>query len=159
MTLSLNLDTLCQKVTDLAATITGIRHAYNYDEWPDSPPGMFSKENAMHLTGFLEEGDAARYTDRGSDLSEWEVTLPLYTVVIAAAQVKRSRGWMAPYPDRYLAKFAANMLLSGALTSGAAIYGGCRIVRAIPDWSGYDGFYMLRHELLVHSKGVVTKAV
>ena len=158
MTLSLDLDGLCQKVTDLAAGITGIRHAWNYDEWPDKPPGMFSKEGAMHLTGFLEDGATATYIDRGSDLSEWEVALPLYTVVVSAAQVRRSRGWMAPYPDRYLAKFAANMLLSGALTSGAAIYGGCRVVRAIPDWPAYDGFYMLRHELLIHAKGVVAKA-
>jgi hypothetical protein len=156
MPLTLALDTLLQNITNLAGAISGIRHAYNYDEWPDSPPGLFNKDQAMHLTGYPEEGDGWVYRLDGIDLDEYIIVIPLYTVVIAAAQVKRSRAWVAQYLDSYPAKFRANIQLSGAITSGAAIYRGGRVVRSIPDWTGYDGFYMLRHELELHVKGHAT---
>ena len=158
MTLTLDLDTVLSNITTLAGGISGIRHAYNYDAWPDSPPGMFNRNQAMHLTGFLEEGDGWRHVPRGMDMTEFELTIPLYTIVIAAAQVKRSRSWVAQYIDSYPALFRANMLLSGAIPNGSAIYRGGRVVRRIPDWPGYDDFYMLRHELEIHSKGHVTNA-
>lgn len=158
MTLSLSLDTVLQNITDLAAGISGIRHAYNYDEWPDSPPGMFNRDQAMHLTGYPEEGDGWRYIVRGMDMSEYEITIPLYTVVVAASQVKRSRAWVAQYLDSYPAKFRANMLLSGGIVSGSAVYRGGRVVRTIADWPGYDNFYCLRHELELHIKGHAANA-
>jgi hypothetical protein len=37
MTLALDLDTLLAGVTTTARAITGIRLAYDHDEWPDSP--------------------------------------------------------------------------------------------------------------------------
>ena len=158
MTLTLDLDTILTNITTLAGQISGIRHAYNYDAWPESPPGLFNRDQAMHLTGYPEEGDGWRYIVRGSDLSEFEMTIPLYTVVIAAAQVKRSRAWVAQYLNSYPAKFRANMQLSGAITAGSAVYRGGRVVRSIPDWAGYDGFYILRHELELHIKGHATNA-
>ena len=158
MSLTLGLDTVLQNITDLASGITGIRHAYNYDEWPDSPPGMFNRDQAMHLTGYPEEGDGWRYIIRGMDMSEYEITIPLYTVVIAASQVKRSRAWVAQYLDSYPAKYRANMLLSGGIVSGSAVYRGGRVVRSIPDWDGYTGFYLLRHELELHVKGHTANA-
>lgn len=153
MALTLGLDTLLQNITDLASGISGIRHAYNYDEWPDSPPGLFNLNQAMHLTGYPEEGDGWAYRLLGIDMDEYEIVIPLYTVVIAAAQVKRSRAWVAQYLDSYPAKYRANMLLSGGITAGSAIYRGGRVVRSIPDWPGYDNFYILRHELELHVKG------
>ena len=163
MTLTLDLDDLLERVTYRASLISGIRKAFDYDEWPDAPPALPAAESAYHLTGYLEEGNGAIYTDRGSDLSEWEVPIPLYTVVVDAARVKRSRGWTSPYPERYAAAFRTNMYLpmSGTygISAGGVRYLGCRIVRSIPDWPGYDGFYMLRHDLLLHTKGVVSKSV
>ena len=159
MTLSLNIDTMLGSITTLSGSISGIRHAYNYDAWPDSPPGMFNKDQAMHLTGYPEEGDGWRYVMRGMDRSEFELTVPLYTVVISAAQVKRSRAWVAQYLDSYPALFRKNILLNGSIPDGSAIYMGGRVVRSIPDWPGYDGFYILRHELRVHTKGHVINTV
>ena len=54
MTLTLDLDALLATVTTTARAITGIRTAFDYDEWPDSPPAMFNKNAALHLTGFPE---------------------------------------------------------------------------------------------------------
>lgn len=155
MPLSFNLDTYLQKITLLASGIAGIRHAYNYDEWPDQPPGLFNQNQAMHLTGYPEEGDGWQYRVNGIDMDEVIVTVPLYTVVVAAAQVKRSRKWVAQYLDSYPAAFtvAAGINVSGTITSGSALYRGGRVVRSIPDWPGFDGFYMLRHELELHVKG------
>lgn len=162
MTLSLDIDDLLARVTYRASLITGIRRAFDYDEWPDSPPALPVAHQAYHLTGYLEESTGI-YTDRGTDLSEWELNIPLYTVVVDAARVKRSRGWTSPYPERYATAFRENLFLPQAgtygITAGGAMYLNFRIVRAIPDWPGYDGFYMIRHELLIHTKGVVTKGV
>ena len=114
---------------------------------------MFNRNQAMHLTGYPEEGDGWRYIVRGMDMDEYELLIPLYTVVISAAQVRRSRAWVAQYLDSYPAMFRANLLLSGGITSGSALYRGGRVVRSIPDWPGYEGFYILRHELELHVKG------
>lgn len=159
MALLLDLDTLLAAITSNARGITGIRTAYDHDEWPDAPPGMFNRNAALHLTGFPEEGGGWTYTARGIDLSEYEVEIPLYTVVIPAAQVKRSRSWAGPYIDRYRAAFdtRASILNLGSGNTGSLLYDGGRVVRSIPDWEGYDGFYMLRHRLLAHVKGSVSR--
>ena len=159
MALSLDLDTLLASVTTTARTITGIRTAFDYDEWPDSPPGLFNKDAALHLTGFPEEGDGWRYRILGSDLSEYEFTVPLYTVVVEAAKVKRSRGWAAPYVDRYRVKFdtRTKILDVGTGNTGSVLYDGATVVRSIADWAGYTGFYTLRHRLAFHVKGVADR--
>lgn len=160
MSLTLDLDAILASITSTAGAITGIRAAYDYDEWPDSLPGMPSSEAAFHFTGFLEEGDGWRYMPRGTDLSEYEVSsIPLYTIVVEAAKVRRSRQWAAPYIDRYRVAFDTRtaILSVGSGNTGSALYMGGRIVRAIPDWPGYDGFYMLRHELALHAKGAVSR--
>ena len=158
MTLSLSLDTQLQAITDICRAITGIRQASNYDEWPDSPPGLFNRGQAMHLTGYPEEGDGWVYRRLGIDMNEFEVVVPLYTVVIAAAQVKRSRSWVTPFLDSYPAAFANSIQLDGAISAGSALYRGGRVVRQIPDWEGYSGFYMLRHEVELHIKGHVEQS-
>ena len=157
MTLSLSLDTQLQAITDLCRSITGISQASNYDEWPDSPPGLFNRAKAMHLTGYPEE-DAWSYRRLGIDMNEFELVVPLYTVVLSSAQIKRSRSWVEPYFDRYPALFAANMQLSGAITNGVAMYTGGRIVRSIPNYDAFDGAYMIRHSLEIHSKGHVEQS-
>ena len=159
MALTLDLDALLATITATAADITGIRTAFDYDEWPDSPPGMFNREAALHLTGFPEEGSGWNYLVRGMDLSEYEIEIPLYTVVIPAAQIKRSRSWAGPYIDRYRAAFdtRASILGVGTGNTGSLLYTGGRIVRSIADWPAYDGFYMLRHTLMAHVKGGVDR--
>lgn len=159
MSLTLDLDALLSEVNTIAGAITGIRHAYNYDEWPDSPPGMFNREQAMHLTGFPEEGQGWVYRMLGIDMDEHEILVPMYTVVVSAAQVKRSRSWVVPYFHRYAAAFAIHdaISLGGQIDAGSAIYMGGRVVRGIPDWEGFSGFYMLRHELMLHVKGHVDR--
>jgi len=160
VSLTLDLDALLATITTTAGAITGIRSAIDYDEWPDAPSGMYNQEQALHLTGFPEEGQGWRYIVRGIDLSEYEIEVPLYTVVITAAQVKRSRKWAAPYIDRYRAAFdtRASILGVGTGNTGSLLYAGGRVVRAIPDWPGYDGCYMLRHSLQAHIKGAVDRS-
>jgi hypothetical protein len=160
MALTLDLDAILADITAVAADITGIRQAFDYDRWPDSPPGMFSSNAALHLTGFPEEGDGWRYTPRGIDLSEYELTIPLYTVVVDAAKVKRSRGWAGPFIDRYRVAFdtRTRILATGTGNTGSVMYTGGQIVRSIPDWPGYDGFYILRHRLELHVKGAVDRS-
>lgn len=160
MALLLDLDGLLATITTTARAITGIRTAFDHDQWPNSPPGMFTQNSALHLTGFPEEGNGWQYVLQGMDLSEYVIEIPLYTVVIAAAQVMRSRQWTAPYIDRYRAAFdtRASILGLGSGNTGSLIYAGGRVVRQIPDWSGYDGFYMLRHVLTAHVKGAVSRA-
>ena len=159
MSLALDLDTLLDSIHARAIAITGVRGGFKFDEWPDSLPSLPSREAAWHLTGFPEEGQGVRYVPRGSDLSEYEVDIPLYTIVVDAAQVKRSRSWIAPYFDRYRAAFDTRtaILDVGTGNTGSILYTGATIVRAIPDWSGYDGFYMLRHTLVAHVKGAVSR--
>ena len=162
MTLSLDIDDLLERVTYRCGLITGIRKAFDYDEWPDSPPALPAQNSAYHLTGYLEDGPGAIYTDRGSDMAEWELMIPLYTIVVDAARVRRSRGWSSPYPERYAAAFRENdaLPMSGTygIAAGTAIYRGFRVTRSIPEWPGYDGFYLLRHDLVLHTKGYVTKS-
>ena len=157
MALSLDLDALLAGITTTASAISGIRTAFDHDQWPDSPPGMFNREQALHLTGFPESW---RYLARGMDLSEYELEIPLYTVVMVAAQVRRSRQWAAPYIDRYRAAFdtRAAILSVGSGNTGSTMYAGGAVVRAIPDWEGYDGAYILRHVLVAHVKGSVDRA-
>jgi hypothetical protein len=159
MSLTLDLDALLATITATASAISGIRTAFDHDAWPDAPPGMFNQSQALHLTGFPEEGQGWRYIPRGMDLSEYEIEIPLYTVVIAAAQVKRSRKWAAPYIDRYRAAFDTRTSILGVGTgnTGSLLYTGGRVVRQIPDWDGYTGFYMLRHSLTAHVKGAVDR--
>ena len=157
--LNLDLDGLLKAINVTASGITGIREAVNYDDWDNTPSGMFGKESALHLTGFPEEGQGWSYILRGPDLSEYEIEIPLYTVVITAAMVMRSRQWAAPYIERYRAAFDTRSSISGlgAGNTGSLIYTGGRVVRRIPDWPGYDGFYMLRHVLVAHVKGAVSR--
>lgn len=159
MALTLDLDALLASVTTTARTISGIRTAFDYDEWPDSPPAMFVKNAALHLTGFPEEGDGWRYILRGTDLSEYEMTVPMYTVVVEAAKVRRSRGWAAPYVDRYRVAFdtRTKILDVGSGNTGSVLYDGATVVRSIADWAAYEGFYMLRHRLVFHVKGTVSR--
>ncbi len=160
MSLFLDLDGLLATITTTARAITGIAVAYDHDEWVDKPPGMFRQEAAMHLTGFPEEGQGWQYIPVGIDLSEYIVQIPLYTVVVTAAMVARSRQWSAPYIDRYRAAFdtRASILGVGAGNTGSMLYVGGRVVRSIPDWVGYDGYYMLRHQLEAHVKGAVNRS-
>ena len=159
MALTVGIDALLARVTARAAAITGIRQAFDYDQWPDSPPAMPREDQAYHLTGYLEEGDGWRYIPRGSDLSEYEFTVPLYTIVVDSAKVKRSRGWVEQYIDSYRSALDSRdaILDVGTGNTGSILYMGGRIVRSIPDWPGYDGFYMLRHELRCHVKGAVSR--
>lgn len=170
MTFQLDIDDLLSRITHLASTIEGIRQAFDYDEWPESPPALPRENLAYHLTGYLEESPGLRYMHtRGTDLAEWEFTVPLYTVVVDSAKVKRSRGWTSPYPERYAEAFRNNIYLpkdgtygigpDAGGSGGGVFYQGCRVVRSIPDWEGYDEFYMLRHELVVHTKGIVAQSV
>jgi hypothetical protein len=159
MALTLDLTTLLATITTTARGITGIRTAFDHFQWIETPPGMFTQGAALHLTGFPEEGQGWTYTPLGIDLSEYIVSIPLYTVVISAAQVKRSRQWAAPYIDRYRAAFdtRASILGVGTGNTGSLLYTGGRVVRTIPDWPGYDGCYMLRHQLEAHVKGAVAR--
>jgi hypothetical protein len=164
MTLELDIDDLLERVTYHASLITGIREAFDYDAWPDSPPALPRQELAYHLTGYIEEGQGIRYVHaRGTDLAEWEFNVPLYTVVVDSAKAMRSRGWTSPYPERYADRFRRRLHLpkdnTYGISAGSAIYMGCRVVRQIPDWPGYDGFYILRHDLMLHTKGSVQNAV
>jgi len=161
MALTLDLDTLLDNITTIAATITGIRKAYSYDAWPDAPPGMFDAEAALHLTGLPgTDGTEVRYIVRGSDLSEYEIEVPLYTVVCSGAQIKRSARWIAPYFGRYPETFRVNLHLSGAITAGRFnLTQGSRIVRTIPNFPAYDDFFTLRHSGVIHTKGAVTNTV
>lgn len=159
MSLSLDLDTILSGVTSTASAITGIRYAFDYDEWPDTMPFMPNQEAAIHLTGFPEEGQGWRYNQRGDSLSEYVFEVPLYTIVVDAARVKRSRSWASPYIDRYRAAFdtSSQIRATGSGNTGSVVYRGGRVVRSIPDWDEYDGFYMLRHVLEYHVKGAVSR--
>ncbi len=164
MTLSLDIDDLLSRVTYRASLITGIRKAFDYDQWPDSPPALPRENQAYHLTGFLEDGAFLTYTDRGSDLSEWELPLELFTVVVESAQVLRARQWIAPFPERYAAAFRENLYLpmdgTYGIDAGGAMYQGCTVIEGVgAKWPGWAGFYVLRHRLVIHTKGAVSKSV
>lgn len=159
MALTLDLDGLLADITATAAAITGIRGTFDYDEWPDALPAMPSYESAWHLTGFPEDGAGWVYRNRGSDLSEYEFEIPLYTVVIGPAQIKRSRGWATPFIDRYRLAFdtRTNILNVGTGNTGSILYTGGRVVRSIADWDEYKDYYILRHSLRCHIKGPVSR--
>jgi hypothetical protein len=158
MTLALDMDALLASVNTVAEAITGIRAAYDYDEWPDSLPGMPAKDAAFHFTGFPEERDGWTYHAQPG-LSWYDFDIPLYTVVVEAAKVRRSRQWAAPYVDRYRLAFdtRTNILAVGTGNTGSITYGGAQVVRSIPDWPGYDGFFILRHRLVARVKGAVDR--
>ena len=159
MALLLDMDGLLASITSTARGIVGVRFAYDHDEWPNRPPGMFKQGGVLHLTSFPEEGNGWTYRPLGIDLSEYEIEIPLYTLVIVAANVQRSRNWMAPFIDRYRAAYdtRTSILTLGSGNTGSLLYTGGRVVRSIPDWPEYDGYYMLRHTLMAHVKGSVSR--
>lgn len=159
MSLLLDLDTLLKTINTTASGITGVRAAINYDAWTEKPQIFPGKGEVLHITGFPEDGQGWTYQPVGIDLSEYVVQIPLYTVVSTAAMVMRSRQWVAPLIDRYRAAFdtRASILGVGTGNTGSLLYTGGRVVRSIPDWPGYDGYYMLRHQLEAHVKGAVSR--
>lgn len=155
MALVLNLDNILTQITTIASGITGIRQAFNYDEWPDVPPGLPNENYAYHFTALPGEvGGGVRYLLRGSDLHEYEIVVPLYTVVAPAAQIKRARLWAAPFFGRYPETYRDRLHLNSAISAGSALFEQpAVIVRDIPNYDGYEDFYILRHMLTVHTKG------
>jgi len=156
-----DLDALLQNITDIASGITGIRTAYNYDEWPDSPPGMPNDGNVYHLTALPGEvGGGMREIIRGSDLGEYEIDVPVYVVIAPPAMYKRARAWARPFFQRYYDAFAVQLHLSGAITAGSArIERPSIVVTKIPFFPGYDDYYTLRHIVTCHVKGARTRAL
>lgn len=148
-------------ITTVGRSITGIRTAYDFDEWPDAPPAIHSQGQAVHLTGFPgEDGTDWGYALGGPDLAIWTLRVPLYTVVADSARTSRARAWALPYVARYAEAYRASLRLGGTITSGGCSFDEpARIVRDLgEDWPGYDGFYIVRHVLTVVSKGAVTNA-
>jgi hypothetical protein len=156
---TLDLPAILGAVTTVASGITGIRTAYDYDEWPDAPPAIHNDGQAMHLTGVPgEDGTSIGYALGGPDLAIWSIRIPLYVVVSNGAA--RGRAWAVPYITRYPEAFRAHIHLDGAITSGAcAFVEPATIVRSLPDWPAYDGFYIVRWTLDVTSKGGVTNTL
>lgn len=158
MTMTLDPASILSSVTTIARAITGIRIAYDFDEWPDSPSGLFKKDGAVHLTGVPgEDGTGWRYASGGSDMAIWTLEVPLYTVVNDAATANRTRAWALPYVARYPEAFRASVKLGGTVSS-VGFDADARIVRSIPEWPGWDGCYIVRHVLTVTVKGVVANA-
>lgn len=156
-----DLDDLLQEITDIGAAVTGIRQAYNYDEWPDSPPGMPNEEQVYHLTSLPGEvGAGMREIERGSDLGEYEIDVPVYLVVAPPAMYKRARAWARPFFQRYFNAFATKLHLTGSITAGSAqIEKPIIVVTRIPFFEGYDDFYTLRVIVTCHVKGARTRAL
>ena len=76
MPLTLDLPTLLGNITTIAGTITGIRHAYSYDDVPQRPPGVPNANNAYHLTMLPgTDGTGVKYDAVGLDLIERWITL------------------------------------------------------------------------------------
>lgn len=145
-------------ITTVARGITGIRLAWDYDEWADSPPGVHNENQALHLTGMPgEDGTDWQYALGGPDLGIWTLRVPLYTVVNDSATGNRTRAWALPYVARYHEAFRASVKLGG-IVSSVGFDEPARIVRSIPDWPGYDGAYIVRHVLTVVVKGGVVNA-
>ena len=156
-----DLDALLTQVTTVAATITGVRAAYNYDAWPDAPPGMPNEDQVYHRTSRRGEvGGGMREIIRGSDLAEYEIDVPLYVVVAPPAMYKRARAWGRPFFQRYYDAYRLQMHLNSTITAGAALISKPSIVTTkIPFFPGYDDFYTIRHILTVHAKGAATRAL
>ena len=162
MAFTLDLDGLLQSITSIAATITGIRKAWNYDEWPDRPPGLpTGGTGAYHFTGFPGEGaGGVRYILRGWDVSEYEIAVPLYVVVADSAAQRRARSWAEPYFGRYPQTFRDELHLNGTITNGSFLLEEqAIIVRVIPDYPAFDGFYVIRFMGVIHTKGAHTNIV
>lgn len=160
MPLALDLPTVLGNITTLCGTITGIREAFNYDSWPQRPPGEPNKGQAYHLTGLPgTDGTSVGYNTVGMDLSEYLLDVPLYTVVANPQDLSRAAGWMTQYISGYPELFRDHIFLSGALSAGGAyLEQRGAIVRSIPDWPGYSNFFILRWVLSVHIKGQHTNA-
>jgi hypothetical protein len=159
---TLDADAILAAITTRTRAITGIRTAYDYDEWPDAPPAIHNASAAIALTGFPgEDGTGWTYALGGPDLAIWTLRVPLYTVVADSATTPRARAWALPYVARYPEAFRMDMHLGGTITAGACSFDEeARIIRALgDDWPGYDGFYIVRHTLTVVTKGGVTNAV
>lgn len=153
--MTLDIDAVLAAITSVAASITGIRKAFDYDERPDAPPGIHNDGHALHLTGCPgEDGTSVAYELVGPGFAQWTLEIPLYTVVADSAGTKRAAVWAAPFIARYPEAFRASIQLSGTVSS--SIVTGSRIVRSIPDWPGYSGFYIARHILVAVKKGAVT---
>lgn len=155
MALTLNLDAILTQINTIASGMTGIRQAYNYDEWPDAPPGNPTEGQAYHLTGFPGEvGGGVRYFFRGVGLHEYEIVVPLFTVIAPSGMFKRARSWAEPYYGRYIETFRDELHLNGTINAGSAVFQQPSIVvTQIPLFDGYDDFYTIRHLLTVHTKG------
>jgi hypothetical protein len=157
MTLVLDPAAILAAVTTVARVhVAGIRTAYDFDEWPEGPPGIHSAGQAIHLTGFPgEDGTGWSYTLGGPDLAIWTLRVPLYTVVADSATLPRARAWALPYIARYAEAYRGHVHLDGTIASGSCGFDDdSRIVRDLgPDWPGYDGFYIVRHTLTVVTKG------
>jgi hypothetical protein len=156
----LNLDQILTNTNTLAGTITGIRSAFNYSNWPTRPPGEPNKGQAYHFTGMPgTDGTGISYIQNGMDLSEYILGIPLYTVVSASANLDRAAGWIAGYVGLYPEKFRDNGKLSGAIANGIALFEQpAQIVRQIPEYPSFNGFYILRWILTVHTKGPHTNS-
>lgn len=156
-----DLDAMLTQVTTIASSITGIRTAYNYTEWPDAPPGAPVKDGAYHLTALPGEvGTGMREIIRGSDLAEYEIDVPLYVVVAPSGMYKRAREWARPFFQRYYDAYRLKLHLNSTVAAGSALISKPSIVTTrIPFFPGYDDFYTIRHILTVHAKGASTHAL
>ena len=156
-----SLSDLLTQVTNVASNIQGIRQAYNFDTWPDSPPGNPTEDQAYHLTALPGEvGAGMREFIRGSDLGEYEIDVPLYVVIAPSGMYKRAREWAQPFFQRYYDAYRLKLHMGGTITAGAALITKPSIVTTkIPFFPGYDDFYTIRHILTVHAKGGVTRAL
>lgn len=167
MTLSLDLLALCDNITTLASHVAGIRKAFNYDEWPERPPGMANAEQAYHFTGMPgTDGTSIRYNMVGMDLSEYVVTVPLYCLVVSDPSLSRSMLWAGRYPARYFEYFRDRLFLGDTATGlanavsggGLTFDGDATLIRSIPNYPGFENFTIWRIPLTVHSKGQHTNA-
>lgn len=167
MPLSLDLPTILGNTNTLCGLIPNIREAFNYDSWPQRPPGMPNARQAYHLTGLPgTDGTTIGYNIVGMDLSEYVLEVPLYTIIADPQDTGRAALWMAPYISAYPDLFRDHIYLGNTATglANALVMGGAyleqrgTIVRAIPDWPGFNGFFILRWVLTVHVKGAHTNA-
>lgn len=166
MTLTLDIDGLTTAITTIAGNISGIRRAYNYNEWPSRPPGAPNKDNAYHLTGMPgTDGTGVQYGMIGMDLSEYIIGVPLYAIVLGLDGLTRDRSasWISPYYGRYPEMFRDHAQLTvnsvPAIASGIAQFETpAQVTRSIPDYPGFDGFFIVRWTLMCHIKGAHTNS-
>lgn len=164
MPLTLDLPGLLNVITLTARVVPGIRQAYDFDEWPSRPPGQPSKNNAYHFTGLPgTDGTSVMYGAIGIDQSVYIVQVPMYTVVCSENDFARAGAWIAQYYGGYPETFRARANGAGGMQFGGFIASGVSlleqpagIVRQIPDWPGFTGFYIIRWVLTCHIKGAAT---